>query len=143
LHEGVGLGEVESGVDAEDVFGREAGDGEDLAAERLKEGGGVGEVVFALGVVGLELVEGVPEAGEVEDVAAWVNFADGGFFGGAVALFDDAEEAASGVAEDAAEAGWVVDECGAEEAGGVFVVLAFEQFGEGFGAKQGFVADED
>ena len=70
-----------------------------------RNGGSVGQVVFALGVAGVEPGEGLPEAGELEDVAARVHLADRRLLGPTVALFDDAEEMAGGVAEDAAEPG--------------------------------------
>ena len=90
---------------------------QDLAAHGLEVFGGVGQVVFALGVAGADLVEGVPEARQLEDVAARVDLVDGAFLGRAVAFLDDAEEPAGGVAEDAAEAGGIGQDGRAEQAG--------------------------
>ena len=144
LHDRVGLGEVLAGVDAEDVVGLEDGQGDDLAAHRLEQRGGVGQVVFALGVAGVEPVEGVPEAGQVEDVAARVDLADRLLLGGAVALLDDPEEPAGGVAEDPAEAGRVGDDrpsrAGRRRRS---ASLAGEQVGQRLGPDQRLVADED
>ncbi|KAJ3079275.1 hypothetical protein HK102_003908, partial [Quaeritorhiza haematococci] len=143
LHELGGLGQVLAGVDAEDVVGREDVEGDDLAAHVVELLGGVGQVVFALGVAGADLLQGVPQDGQLEDVAARVDLADGLLLGGAVALLDDPEEPPGGVAEDAAEAGGVVDLGGPQQAGGPLVGLAVEEVGQGLGAEQGLVADED
>ena len=105
--------------------------------------GGVGEVVLALGVAGVEPVEGVPEAGQLEDVAARVDLVDRPLLGRAVAFLDDPEEAAGRVAEDAAEAGGVGHDGGAEQAGGPVAALAVEQVGQGLGPDQRLVADQD
>ena len=91
----------------------------DLSAHGLEPLGGVGQVILVLGVAGADLVEGLPEQGKLEDVAARVDLADGLLLGRAVALLDDPEESSGGVAEDAAEAHRVVDLGGAQQAGGL------------------------
>ena len=65
------------------------------------------------------------------------------FFGRAVAFFDDAEKTAGRVAEDAAETHGVVHDGGAEQAGGLVGLLAFEQIGQRLGPKQRLIADQD
>ena len=116
---------------------------EDLAAHALQVFRGVGEVVFALGVAGPDLVESVPEARQLEDVAARVDLLDSAFLGRAVAFLDDPEESAGRIAEDAAKTGGIVEHRGPEQAGRLVALLAVEQVGEWLGPEQRFVADED
>ncbi len=63
LHDRRRLGEMLPGVDAEDIVRLEDIERQDLTAHGLEVFGGVGEVVFALGVAGAELVESVPQSG--------------------------------------------------------------------------------
>ena len=61
LHGGSGQGQVLTGVDAQDIVGPQDIECDHLASHRHEMFGGVGEVVFALGVAGADLVEGIPE----------------------------------------------------------------------------------
>ena len=89
------------------------------------------------------LVEGVPEQGKLEHVAARVDLGDRPLLGAAIALLDDPEEAAGGIAEDPPESGRIGDDGGPEQAGGPFHLLDGEQVGQGLGADQRLVADQD
>ena len=96
---------------------------------------GVGEVVFALGVASADLVQCVPEFGQLEDVAARVDLFDGAFFGRAIAFFDDAEKLTSRVAKDPAESHGIVHNGGAEQTGCPVDPLAFKKIGQGLSSK--------
>ena len=143
LHGRSGQGQVLTGVDAEDIVSLQDVEGDALSSHRHETLRGVGEVVLALGVAGTDLVEGVPEFGQLEDVAARVDLFDGTFFGRAIAFFDDAEKTAGRVAKDPAETHRVVHNGGAEQAGGLVDLLAFEEVSQRLGPKQRFIADQD
>ena len=68
----------------------------------------VGEVVFARGIVGLNLVDVLPENVRAEAVDAHVAFADGELLGRAGLLLHDRLHASARVANHAAVAGRVV-----------------------------------
>ena len=107
LHDLADLGELLAAVDADDVLGGDRGDGHGLEAAGDHDVQGVGQVVFALDVVGLDVVQGVEQVLGAEAVVARVDFPDLLLLGGAVALLDDALEVAVAVADDAAVAGGV------------------------------------
>ena len=96
-----------------------------------------------LGVAGADLVEGLPEQGKLEDIAARVDLADGLLLGRAVALLDDAEESAGGVAKDTAEPHRIVHLGRAQQAGRPFVLLARQQIGQGLRPQERLVADQN
>ncbi len=98
-----------------------------LPAHRLEPGGGIGRGSTPLSVAGVELVEGIPESGQVEHVAAWVDLGDLLLFRVAVALFDDPEEPAGRVAQDSPEAGRVGNNGGPKQAGGGVVLMTAEE----------------
>ena len=143
LHDRGRLGEVLASVDAEDVVGLQDVERQDLPTHGHEACRGVGEVILLLGVAGADLVEGVPEAGQLEDVAARVDLGDDAFLGRAVAFLDDPEEPARGVAEDAAESGGIRQDGRAEQAGGAVVLLAAEQVGQRLRPEQRLVAHQD
>src|SRR5262249_37435292 len=76
LHEGVRLGEVLSRVDPQNVVWFEDWQSNNFTAQRLEQGRGIREVVFALGVAGVELGQSVPKTRQLEHIAAWVNLFD-------------------------------------------------------------------
>src|SRR6185312_10570813 len=98
----IGLGDVDAVVAAHDLVGRSAdGDHGQLACGALHD---VGEVDFALRVVGADRAQRVEEEARRAAVDAGVDLVDALFFDGGVLLLDDAHELAAAVADDAAVA---------------------------------------
>ena len=73
LHDRAGLRQMLARVDPEHVVRVQYVERQDLSAHVLQVFRSVGQVVFALGVAGTNLVESVPESGQLEDVAARVD----------------------------------------------------------------------
>ena len=137
LHDSLGHGEMLPRIDAQDVVGVQDVERDHLAPHRLEPLGGVGEVVFALGVAGADLFECFPEAGQLEDVTARIDLGDRALLGSAIALLDDPEKAAGRIAKDTAEAGRIVKHRGAQQTGGLVVMLPREQITSGWGRRSG------
>src|SRR5690606_17179594 len=104
--------------------------GDDGASVGEQNGGAVGKVILPLLVVRLHAAERVEQSRPVEHVAAGVDFRDGGFLGGGVFLFDDFDEAARGIADDAPQSLVVLGDGGADDAGGVVLALPLEKVGQ-------------
>ena len=71
---------------------------------RFQDAGAIGQVILALAVVVLQLVEGVEQVGAGEDVRAHVHFGDSPLLVGGVLFLDDALKLAGRVADDPAQA---------------------------------------
>ena len=143
LHNSGDIREFAAGIDGEDVFGGDGGDGFEFFAHALEDGEGVGEVVLAFFVVGLDVGEGVEEVAGAEHPVGGVYFFDLALLGRGVVVFDDAGEVAGGIADDAAVAGGVGEEGGGEGDGGFGVVVFVDHGLQGLGADEGAIAAED
>ena len=137
------LGQLIAAVDAQSFFDGQPVGGDDALAIRQHDGGGVGQVEFALLVVGVDVFQGSEESLIVEDVASDVDFGDCFLSSVGVFFFDDALEFTVGIADDAAEAEVVFGDSGADHAGGFFVFIVLEQGGKRTALHQRRVAGED
>ena len=69
LHDRVRLGEMLAGIDAQDVVGLQDVERQHTPPHGDEMFGGVRQVIFALSVAGADLVESIPEIGQLEDIA--------------------------------------------------------------------------
>ena len=76
LHNSGDIREFAASVDGEDVFGGDGGDGFQFFTHAFEDGEGVGEVVLAFFVVGLDVGEGVEEVAGAEHPVGGVHFFD-------------------------------------------------------------------
>src|SRR5690606_36933556 len=125
------VGELNAVVDPLDLEVVARDEGAHLVAVLAQDGQYVGEVLLALSVVAGDALDRVGEEGAVEGVDAGVHLVDGPLLRGSVALFDDAEHGAVGVADDAAVAGGVGHACGQDSDGVALGRVGVEQTGEG------------
>src|SRR5690606_13387464 len=99
---GLDLGEVGVGVDAGDLVDVD-GPVLDLAPAVHQVGDDVGQVELALGVVGGDGRQRLPQGSDREGVEADIAFGDGRLVAGGVAFFDAAGDLAVGIANDPSE----------------------------------------
>ncbi len=137
------LGQLIAAVDAQGFFDGQPVSSDDALAVGQHDGGGVGQVEFALLVVGVDVFQGSEELLIVEDVTTDVDFGDCFLSSIGVFLLNDALEFTVGVADDAAESEVVFGDSGADHAGSFFVFIVLEQGGEGTALHQRRVAGED
>ena len=146
LGDGAHDGQLGAIVDAE----RERGVGETVGDHRgtagAQQGHDVGEVTLALGVVGADARQGLEEGGAVEGVDPGVDLADGELLGSGVArglgLHDPLHRAVGG-ADDAAEAGGVLELDDAEGGGGARGGMAVQERAQRLAGDEGRVAVDD
>ncbi len=136
-------GELGAVVARQDLGRVVAGDRADGAPGLAGEFEDVGEVLLALVVGGGDLPELLAQDGGVEGVGAGVDLADGELLGVGVAVLDVAQDRAVGVADDAAEAGGVVDDGGQDGGGVAGLLVGLHEPPQGVGAQQRGVAAGD
>ena len=107
-----------------------------------QDGGHVGQVVFVRGVVGLDLVDVLPEEIGAEAVDAHVGLANGELFRSAGLLLHHVENVAARIADHAAVAGGVVHHGAHQDAGGGAFGLLRDQAAQRGGAQQRTIAVE-
>ena len=143
LHYRTGLRQMLARVDPEHVVRVQYVERQNLSAHVLQVFRSVGQVVLALGVAGTNLVESVPESGQLENVTARVDLFQGAFLGRAVAFLDDTEKSSGRVAKDSAETGGIPEHRRSQQAGRLVAMLAIQQVGQGLGPQERFVANQD
>ena len=134
--DGVHHGELRAIVDAEGFAGVIDLHGLHGVAGARQDGRHVGQVVFARGVVGLDLIDVLPEEIGAETVDAHVGLADGELFRGAGLLLHHVENVAVRIADHAAVAGGVVHQGAHQDAGGGAFGLLRDQAAQRVGAQQ-------
>jgi hypothetical protein len=103
LHGLVDDGQFFDIVDAEAFDGFENGQCDDLFTLRKQHGRGVGDVIFALGVVCFEKIQHAQQVGRIEKIIAHIDFGDSSLTGGCVFFFDDFFKIAVQIANNAAQ----------------------------------------
>ena len=121
------IGELRAIVDAERLAGVVDAHGLHPVAGAPQDRGHVGEVVFARGIVGLDLIDVLPEEVGAETVDAHVGFANGELLRSAGLLFHHIEDVAVRVVDHAAVAGGVVHHGAHQHAGGAAFGLLLDQ----------------
>ena len=109
LHYRTGLGQMLACVDPKNVVCLQDVGCKNLSTHAHQVFRSVGQIVFALGVAGPNLVESVPQTRQLEDVAARVDLLQSAFFGRAVVFLDDPQKSAGRIAEDSAKTGGIVE----------------------------------
>ena len=132
----VDAGEIGAGVAAES-FARVGGDfGEDGFAAGVEEGDGVGEIDFAVFVVGFYVGERGPEFGGGEAIDAGINFVEFALIGSELGFLDDGGDGVAGFTEDAAVARGIGEDGGEDSGGGVAGFVFLEKGAKSFRANE-------
>ncbi len=132
-------GELGAIVDTADLFHRRRGDAADRNAVGHRHGDDVGKVVLTLGIIVVEPRQPIAQPRGGDRQQAGVAFADRALLLVGVLLFDDAADAAAGIAHDAAIAGGIVQRHGDE---GESVGSGGSEVAQRLGADQRHVAVE-
>ncbi len=138
----VDLGELGAIVDAERLRGVIDPHGFDGVAGAMQDGRHIGEVIFARGIVGLDLADVLPEEAGAKAVDAHVGFLDGELFGRAGLLLHHVEHVAAAIAEHAAVAVGIFHHGAEQDAGGGAFSCLRDQAAQGVGAEQRAIAVE-
>ena len=140
---GFGVGELGAVVDAVGLVGVGGDDAHDPVPGLGQHLHDVGEVVLALGVVGLHHAQRRRQQAAPEAEDAGVDLVDLELVGRGVAVLDDAGDAVVlAHPHDAAVAGGVVEPGGEDRAGGVGAAVLAHQRGDRVGPQQRRVARE-
>lgn len=139
----VNAGEIGAGVAAES-FARVGSDfSEDGFARGVEDGDGVGEIDFAMLVIGLYVGESGPEIGGGKAVDAGIDFVEFALIGSELRFLDDGGDGVTGFAEDAAVAGRIGEDGGEDGGGGVAGFVFLEEGTKSFGADERRITRED
>ena len=128
------------GVDPQHLLGGTGGAGPHPAAPGEDVGRGVGEVVLPLGVVGPELVDGLPQGAALKDVDPHVQLPDGLLLGGTVLVLHDAGEGTVAFPHDAAVGQLLVGHGGEQRAVVALPLVGLDEGLVGGPAHEGHVA---
>ncbi len=132
----VDRGEIGAGVAAESFAGIGSDFGENGFAAGVEDGDGVGEINFAVFVVGFYMGERGPEFGGGEAIDAGVDFVEFALVGSELRFLDDGGDSVAGFAEDAAVAGGIGEDGGEDGGGGVAGFVFLEEGAKSFGANE-------
>lgn len=139
----VDAGEIGAGVAAESFAGIGSNFGEDGFTAGVEYGDGVGEIDFAMLVVGLYVGERGPEFGGCETVHAGVDFVEFALVGSKLRFLDDGGDRVAGFAEDAAVTRGIGEDSGEDGGGGVAGFVFLEESAKSFRADERGVAREN
>src|SRR5262245_21788922 len=101
-------------VDTEDVIGTKYIRCNNFAPHPSESLRHVSEVVFPLGIAGIDLIERIPKVWQFEDITARVDLFERAFLGCVIAFFDNPKKTAGRITEDPTETHWIVHDGGAK-----------------------------
>ena len=138
------IGELRAVVDAERLAGVVDLHGLHAVAGARQDRGHVGQVIFARRVIGLDLIDVLPEEVGAETVDAHIGLADGELFRSAGLLLHHIEDVAVRIADHAAVARGVVHQGAHQHAGGAACGLLRRSGGAACSARSsGRIAVQD
>ena len=132
-------GQFLGGVDAQNLVAVMGAVGADLVALADHDGGHVGQVVFALCVVALQLGQAGEQLLGVEDIDADIQLIDGFLLGSAVLVLYNTDEGAVFIPHDAAIGQLTVGDAGEGRLALLELILVLDVMGGGWGDSDDLV----